>query len=128
VTPTMLGNIDTVISLIIAFTTVLYFVQRVDWRDRVGRLLITLPLVIGAVLALALVRVITHSDPDHGWFAWLRAVVYTSFPFVLGWQLYLIIDLGRRNDDPSDQQHGSEGDPGRSGERPDLPGAGPDAA
>jgi hypothetical protein len=103
----MLGNIDTAVSVAIAFAIILVYIRRIDWHDRVALHLISLVGIILTVLALATIRVITHSDPDHGWFAWLRAVVYTGFPFVLGWQLYLILNLTRKNDDDQlDQSSG----------------------
>jgi hypothetical protein len=62
-------------------------------RSGMGRHMMAFAAALSAVFLLASARFITvdvlgHTDP--GWFQWLRLVVFTSIPIVIGWRRVLL--------------------------------------
>jgi hypothetical protein len=72
---------------------VLYSVTARWWRSPMGRNVMSLMFVIGAVLDLSVIRIFVPGSVDLLWFNILRLVVFAFVPVVLGWRLWLLIKV-----------------------------------
>jgi len=83
-----------VISAIVAtsFVVAYHFTSR-WWRTEVGRNLQAYMFISAGLLDLGVVRAVTNSSPDAGWFIYLRLVFFSAVPIVIGWRLWILIKL-----------------------------------
>src|SRR5215510_1211768 len=76
-----------------ALFIVIYSLTAAWWRTPVGRHLAAFVAAIGLVLLLAGIRIISGGETL--WFAWVRVVVFTAIPVLLGQRIYLLIKAQR---------------------------------
>jgi len=88
---------------VFAVTFCVVYAYRADWRDPISRHVFTFIGCIAAVLVLSIIRLVTGAQPDSGWFAWLRTLVFLGIPFSLGERLWILLTVrdGRHDRPPS---------------------------
>lgn len=82
------GNVLVVVSAVLAVLVVVIYGRVPFWRTPTGLQLMVKAVEIAAVLVLAAVAVWYRNDT---WFPVVRVVVFAPFPFVLAWQIWLIL-------------------------------------
>lgn len=101
-TPSSLGTYLTFVAAVLAtFGPVAYAVlpnTRKTWyRDDVGRHLMVYMTSFALVIDLIVVAVLTHSNRQDDWFAWIRTIVFVLVPISLGWRDWIVIRQYLRN-------------------------------
>lgn len=66
------------------------------WRTAISRHLMAYMASFAAVMDLTAVRIVTGSDLDVPWFAWLRTVVFATAPVVALWRLSIQVQMHRQ--------------------------------
>jgi len=93
------GAVARIITLLEMGLFLAIYIKGIDWRHPVSRMLLAYTLSVAGITILGLARLITHADANHGWFALVNLIMFISLPFVIFWQLILLIKV-RRDDKP----------------------------
>jgi len=94
VTPESLSVLGSVVAFALSVALLLLHAQRWDWHDQVSRLIMGLAAMLASLIGLGILRYVTKSDPAHGWFAWLRSVMFViELPGWLGWMIWVMLDV-----------------------------------
>lgn len=95
-TPNDIGtNLTYVAAVLATFGPVAYSVlpnTRKTWyKDDVGRHLMVYMASFAIVIDLIVIALLTHSNQQNDWFAWVRAIVFIMIPISLGWRDWIVI-------------------------------------